>query len=91
MCDVPKMLHLMTGRPTVPFTFYGKSRRLAKEVFGLRPAYVYYSGEIDWIYRIFKEACERGGYEKVFSKWVDVGGGEKIEPALYRIRPPRKE
>jgi hypothetical protein len=83
MCDVPKMLHILTERPTVPFTFYGKKRELAREVAGLEPSYVYYSGEIDWIYPIFKEMC--ADYEKVFSRRFDIGGGEFIEPALYRI------
>jgi hypothetical protein len=83
MCDIPKMIHIMTGRRTVPFTFYSKREAIAEEVWGLKPSYVYYSGEIDWVYRFFKKACRE--YEKVFSKVVDVGGGEKIEPALYRL------
>lgn len=83
MCDVPKMLHIMTGRRTVPFTFSSRKGELATEVFGLKPAYVYYSGEIGWVYRIFKKACR--DYEKVFSRWVEIGPEKRIEPAMYRI------
>jgi hypothetical protein len=83
MCDVPKMLHIMTGRRTVPFTFYGKRGKLAEEVVGLQPNYVYYSGEIDWIYDLYKRICK--DYVKVFARKLDVGGGRFIEPALYRM------
>ena len=83
MCDVPKMLHVMTGRRTVPFTFFSGKRGLARQVWELRPTYVYYSGEIDWVYKIFKEACRNS--EKVFSRWVQIGPEEWIEPAMYRM------
>jgi hypothetical protein len=83
MSDIPKMLHLLTGRRTVPFTFYGKQGKLTDEVRGLRPSFVCYSGEIGWIYHIFKAACS--DFEQIISHRMDAGGGEMIEPGLYRI------
>ncbi|MHC4942771.1 MAG: hypothetical protein ACYTG7_07095 [Planctomycetota bacterium] len=83
MSDIPKMLHLLTGRRTVPFTFYSKQRKLADEVHGLKPAYVCYSGEIGWIYYIFKDSCK--DYEMIISHRIDAGAGEMIEPGLFRI------
>lgn len=85
MSDVPKMMYMLTGRTFVPFTFHGKQNRLAEEVNGLRPSYVCYSGEIGWVYHVFKAACK--DFEMIFSHRVDVGGGEMIEPGLYRIKP----
>ncbi|MBU0754938.1 MAG: hypothetical protein KJ645_07340 [Planctomycetes bacterium] len=83
MSDIPKMLHILTQRRTVPFTFYGKQRKLAESVHGLQPEYVFYSGEIGWVYQVFKEACKN--YEVLFSHRVDSGGGEMIEPGLVRM------
>ncbi|MFH2002927.1 MAG: hypothetical protein ABIK28_24885, partial [Planctomycetota bacterium] len=83
MSDVPKMMYMLTGRRMVPFTFYGKQNRLAEKVEGLRPKYVCYSGEIGWVYNVFKTACK--DYEKIFSHRLDAGGGEIIEPGLYKI------
>ena len=60
----------MPGRRPVPLTFFSRKGELAKEVWGLKPTYVYYSGEIGWVYRIFKKACR--DYEKVFSRWVEI-------------------
>lgn len=84
MSDIPKMLHMLTDRRTVPFTFYGKQNKLAETVQGLKPAYVCYSGEIGWVYTLFKEACR--DLEMIISHRVDAGGGEMIEPGLYRMR-----
>ena len=83
MCDVPKMIRIMTGRRTVPFTFSSDAGRIVETVNGLRPDYVYYSGEIGWVYQVFRRASS--GMEKVFSRTLDVGDGTVLEPALYRI------
>lgn len=84
MSDIPKMLHMLSGRRTVPFTFYSKKRKLAGEVMGHEPGYVFYSGEIGWVYHIFKDACR--DLDEIYTRISDLGGGEMIEPGLYRMR-----
>jgi hypothetical protein len=84
MSDIPKMMHILTGRRTVPFTFYSKRRALAEEVMGVKPDYVFYSGEINWVYHVFKDACR--DLEEIYTEEVDIGKGELIQPGLYRMR-----
>jgi len=77
MCDIPKMIHMLTKRRTIPFTFHSKHRTIAAEVGGLQPTHIYYSGEIEWVYDLFQEACIK--YKKVILRCGNNGDERIIE------------